>query len=123
VGLAEGWYCRFVDLVDEPPDPDLVRSYPDEVMAREGWVPIARSDAVVRVATCEHPTPERRAAIEGTVRARVLFEVTTDWDVQHAISEVFAERLATRRPTASRSATRSSRPARASRSGRSSPSP
>jgi cellulose synthase/poly-beta-1,6-N-acetylglucosamine synthase-like glycosyltransferase len=92
--LAELWDCRFVDLVDEPPDEELVRSCPDEVMVADGWVPIARADAVVRVATCERPTPERRTAIERILGARVLFEVTTDWDIQHAISEVFADRLA-----------------------------
>ncbi len=94
--LAECWDCRFVDLVEEPPDEDLVRTCSDERMVREGWVPVAREGSVVRVATCERPTPERRAALEEALGAPVLFEVTTDWDIQYAIQTVFAASLAHR---------------------------
>ena len=94
--LAECWDCRFVDLVEEPPDEALVRTCSDERMVREGWVPVARDGSVVRVATCERPTPERREAVEEALGAPVLFEVTTDWDIQYAIQTVFAASLAHR---------------------------
>lgn len=90
--LAELWGCPFVDLTQEPPDPELVRRCSPAVV-RERWVmPLRRTAAgSVEVATARQPDERLRAEVERVLGAPVAeFRATTEWDIRVALLRVLA---------------------------------
>ncbi|MDO9379693.1 MAG: glycosyltransferase [Nocardioidaceae bacterium] len=95
--LADTWGYTLIDLLEDEPDPDLLRGLDPRTLADEGWVPVRRvgtrsaEGPSVLVATSDRPTPALRASIEATLGSRVQFQVTTDWDVRQALHVGFKD--------------------------------
>ena len=110
--LAEQWRAPMVDLLVEPPSPELVRLVDREETLTQGWM-LWRTDndtGTVEVATTVPPDAEvRRRVAELTGADRVAFRTTTPWDLWRCVEQVHREDLlfesqdllATDRPTLS----------------------
>lgn len=93
--LAQIWDAPFIDLLETRVDESLVSLFAPARMAGESWVPVRRDGGGVLVATSERPTEALRKGIETVLGGRaVRFAVTTDWDVQTALLQVFRDDLA-----------------------------
>ncbi|NPA26973.1 MAG: glycosyltransferase [Chloroflexi bacterium] len=95
--LARQWNLPFRDLLQDPPDPEVVRLGSPEQMLREGYLPLEREGNVWHIATARRPTPEREARIREQLGIPpddvVQFYVTTDWDIEQVIRDVFREEV------------------------------
>lgn len=109
--LAELWSLPFLDLTDVPLDHDLMRTVPATVMAAEKWVPVRVEDGAVVIASTDRPTPHLQATVTAVFGMMpVRFAVTTEWDVNTALRQVFGATSSTtpssgcaaRRPTSRR---------------------
>ena len=92
--LADTWGLPLVDLIEQPPDDDLVREIGAEALLREQWVPHHRTTDTLWVATSERPSDALMQSIRvrfdvGTVR----FAATSDWDIDQAILLACKEEL------------------------------
>jgi glycosyltransferase XagB len=96
--LAELWEQPFIDLVKQAPDSDLMRRFEAETLVSARFVPVRMADDAVEIATSVEPTEaltaQVRAVLGETVNVRYF--VTTEWDIDHAIMEVFRDRLVDR---------------------------
>lgn len=88
--LAAQWRRPFVELPSVTVDPEIARLVDLEDAIRGGWLPIARDNGVIVVATCERPSAdlERKVGAALGTRARFRFVVTTDWDIAWAMRTV-----------------------------------
>src|SRR6185436_9871012 len=98
--LAEMWGLPFIDLVAEPPDPALVRQFESHVMMTERFVPLKimrpkKQRPFCAVATSDLPDEAQAKVVQELLGGRmdVRFLVTTDWDIDQTLAEVFREDL------------------------------
>ena len=92
--LSRVWGLPFVDLVQEPPSPDLVRMFPPRFMIQAGFVPIAKTADEATIAITERPIEELRDSIRRTLGVRDLqCVVTTPWDIHHSVNRIFEHEL------------------------------
>ncbi|GGC95670.1 glycosyl transferase [Tersicoccus solisilvae] len=105
--LAAQWDAPLVDLVSDPPDPDLLTGLERDVWTDLGWLPWRLTDGTLTVATAVPPTPALTAeAADRFGASTVHFRTTTDWDINQTVQRSFrarllydsAERLATEKP-------------------------
>jgi cellulose synthase/poly-beta-1,6-N-acetylglucosamine synthase-like glycosyltransferase len=85
--LARAWDAPLIDLVQDPPDEDLLLVHGPKKLLESGWVPWRLHAEAITIATSIPPTRELLAAIAdeygvGEVRVRT----TTDWDIAQAVS-------------------------------------
>ena len=84
--LADTWDLPLVDLIEHPPDDDLVREIGAEALLREQWVPHHRTADTLWVATSERPSDTLMQSIRARFDvATVRFAATSDWDIDQAI--------------------------------------
>lgn len=92
--LADSWGIGFADLIQDPPDPEIVRRIPTDQMLREHWVPQRIVDTIIGdlvqrtvfVATAERPTDALESAVREALGVdTVRFRATTDWDIDQAV--------------------------------------
>ena len=80
--LARIWGLPFVDLVKDPPSPDLARMFPYRLMIEAGFVPVGKLDDEATVAITEQPNEDLTDCIRRTLGVRSLrYVVTTPWDI------------------------------------------
>lgn len=88
--LAELWGCPFVDLLKEPPDPELVRRYPASELQEAWMIPLRWTEEGLEVASARRPDEVLRAEAERRFGAPVArFRVTTEWDIRQALLRIF----------------------------------
>ncbi len=92
--LAELWGCPFVDLLQEPPDPELVRRYPASAL-RDAWmVPLRWVGEGLEVATARRPDEALREEAERLFGAPVVrFRATTEWDIRQVLLRTFRSHI------------------------------
>ncbi len=115
VALAESWGVPVVDLINDPPDPELLELAGVDRMLRQRWVPHRTETRVINgqphrvivVATADIPDDALTAQVgEVFPDDDVRIEATTDWDIDQAVLlgceqtvvEEAAEGLAQRTP-------------------------
>jgi cellulose synthase/poly-beta-1,6-N-acetylglucosamine synthase-like glycosyltransferase len=100
--LAQLWGHPFIDLLKSPPDPAVARQFAPEVLTELRFVPVALHTSGggqpwLHVATSDKPADsiveEARKVIGHDVE--VLWSVTTDWDIDKAMAEIFQHELLT----------------------------
>lgn len=92
--LAKLWGLPFADLLKTPPNPDLVRRFSPEVMIRERFMPIEETVEGVIIAAARQPEPELEAVIREVLGpVPLLFQVTSEWDIDHVMRRVFRQEL------------------------------
>lgn len=98
--LAEIWGMPFVDLVAIRPAPELVRRFDARLLVEARFVPVrlyspASGHRYCLVATSDEPTGTLEAAVHSVLGSDVdvHFFVTSDWDIDRALAEVFREDL------------------------------
>ena len=100
--LAQLWGHPFIDLLKSPPDPVVARHFAPEILTELRFVPVAvhtsgGGQQWLHVATSDQPTD----AIVEEVRkvmghdVEVLWSVTTDWDIDKAMADIFQHELLT----------------------------
>lgn len=108
--LAMQWQAPRVDLMSDPPDPELLRRMSHRVALREGWTPWRREGNTIIVATTVPPDAwVGKAVCELYGTERVEFRTTTPRDLWRSVQRGYhdhllfeaQERLATVRPSAS----------------------
>ena len=108
--LARQWSTPRVDLVVEPPDPQLLLAVGYPEVLREGWTPWRMHDRHLIVATTVEPHEALRQRAKELFHATTVeFRTTTAWDIWRAVEAVHrdrllfesAEQLAQERPLAS----------------------
>jgi len=100
--LAQLWGHPFIDLITSPPDPAVARRFAPELLTELRFIPVAvhvssGGQEWLHVATSDQPT-ERIAEEAKRVMGRnveVLWSVTTDWDIDKALSDIFHSELVT----------------------------
>ena len=100
--LAWQWDQPFVDLIRDPPDADLVRRFDRNDLLDKRFVPLRFYDydhdiKYLYIATSDPPSDEVTELcqkIMGSV-VEVRFFVTSDWDIDKVLAEVFREELIT----------------------------
>lgn len=93
--LAERWQLPLVDLLAEPPDPQLVDLRHTDA-ARDGWIPWRREEGTTVIATSVQPTPALLESASRRLSTPVRAVITTDWDIVRAVETVHGEALAQR---------------------------
>jgi cellulose synthase/poly-beta-1,6-N-acetylglucosamine synthase-like glycosyltransferase len=85
----------FVDLVSAPPDPALLDRIDHRVLADRDWIPYRLDDDGLVIATSAPPSRDtvRQALAENPGVDRVDFVITTDWDIDQAVSRACRSRL------------------------------
>jgi cellulose synthase/poly-beta-1,6-N-acetylglucosamine synthase-like glycosyltransferase len=98
--LADTWGLPFIDLLAEPPDYDLVRQFESQVMMTERFVPMKivrrnRQRPFCAVATSDLPDEAQVKVVQELLGddMDVRFLVTTDWDIDQTLADVFREDL------------------------------
>lgn len=95
--LAELWGHPFVNLLEEPPDPELVQRYPASEMQDAWMIPLRWTDEGVEIATARRPDEALRAEAERRFQVPVArFRITTEWDIRQVLlclfrSDILAE--------------------------------
>jgi hypothetical protein len=95
--LADLWGYPFVDLIATPPDPSLARRFDPDELLRQRFIPVARDGRRVTVAISNEPSEDlhRRLATAFGEHLDVNVVVTTDWDLDKAIGDIFRAELVT----------------------------
>ncbi len=92
--LADQLGFPFVDLVEDPPDEALMKKVDPSKQLLRDWIPYRMDDEVLVIATTDAPT---RAMANQAMRQfgapRVDFVITTDWDLDQAVSTYCREGL------------------------------
>lgn len=99
--MAQTWQIDSIDLIAEPPDPELLAGLDSEIVLEQRWVPVRiEEDGAVRtavVAVCDEPTDARRQQVRSALGVNtVRFVATTDWDIEQAVLAGFSDDLVTR---------------------------
>ena len=96
--VAEAAGLHLVDLLVEPPDPELFADLDHHLLVQEQWVPWRRDGegdaAALRVASVAPLPPAQLATIAerfGVDEATNL--ITTDWDIEHVVIERYRDLL------------------------------
>lgn len=85
--LATAWQAPMIDLVEDPPDSQLLLAHGSKRLLEAGWVPWRLNGRVLTIATTVPPTPELLAAIAADYDVQdVRVRTTTDWDIAQAVS-------------------------------------
>ncbi len=97
--VADQMGLPLVDLVAEPPDPDLMAEVDPKTIADRDWIPYRWSGSTLLLATTE---PPNRGMVHEAVAQfgheddplfNVDFVITTDWDLDQAITRFCRARL------------------------------
>src|SRR4051794_11940769 len=98
--LAELWGLPFVDLVAIRPDPKLVQRFDSRLLMDRRFVPVRlylpqSGQRYCLVATSDEPSETLATAVQSVLGSDVdvHFFVTTDWDIDRALAEVFRAEL------------------------------
>lgn len=92
--LAGQWGTTLVDLVEDPPQPDLLAELDHEWALSSAWLPYRRQDdGRITIATCTAPTPAVLAEARQLLGAPVDVVATTDWDIQQALQASFRREM------------------------------
>ncbi|MFY9677607.1 MAG: family 2 glycosyl transferase, partial [Glutamicibacter protophormiae] len=83
--LAEQWGTALVDLVEEPPQPDLLAGLDHEWALSSAWLPYRRQNGRTVIATSTAPTPAVLDEARKILGTPVDVVATTDWDIQQAL--------------------------------------
>jgi glycosyltransferase XagB len=96
--LAELWGHPFIDLVKGAPDAALMQKFNPQTLVELRFAPVKRQGDVVDVATSNEPAPAVTEAVQSVLGAniQVNYFVTTEWDIDHVIMEVFRDHLVDR---------------------------
>ncbi|MDD2858691.1 MAG: glycosyltransferase [Candidatus Nanopelagicales bacterium] len=95
--LARAWDAPLIDLVQDPPDEDLLLAHGPKKLLEAGWVPWRLHADAVTIATSIPPTHELLAAIADEYGVReVRVRTTTDWDIAQAVSRACRVELLSR---------------------------
>ena len=100
--LAEQWERPFADLVRDPPDATLVRRFDHNQLVEKRFVPMrfyeyGRDSKVLFIATSDPPTDEVTDLCRSVLGPGidVRFCVTTDWDIDKTLADIFRDQLVT----------------------------
>jgi glycosyltransferase XagB len=97
--LAEHWGYPFIDLVESPPVREVARRFDPQVLVELRFVPISLSKdrLILRIATSNQPSLEVEAYCREVLGPDVSidYRVTTDWDIDKTLAEVFRDELLT----------------------------
>jgi cellulose synthase/poly-beta-1,6-N-acetylglucosamine synthase-like glycosyltransferase len=92
--LAHIWRLPFVDLLQEKPDPAIVRLLPPGMMIEAGFIPLSRQGTQATVAISERLSPEMEDTLLRSLGvASLQYAVTTPWDIHISLSDVFRTHL------------------------------
>lgn len=93
--LAEQWNLDFVNLFEVDIDSSFTHRFDEEDLVRYRMIPYRYHAGSVYVATAEKPNNAMRDIIHQKVGygAHIQFEVTTEWDIDQKIREIFSEHL------------------------------
>jgi glycosyltransferase XagB len=95
--LSEQWGLPFADLTTAPIDHELIRHLDPAWLVAAGMFPISLVDGVLTVAIVNPPSLESenqaRAMMGVDDATAVVPMATTEWDLDWAVREYFAERL------------------------------
>jgi cellulose synthase/poly-beta-1,6-N-acetylglucosamine synthase-like glycosyltransferase len=100
--LAVRWDQPFADLIQNPPENDLVRRFDHNVLVEMRFVPLRLYEydydqKLLFIATSEQPSEEIEAVCRKVMgpNVRVRHFVTTDWDIDKTLADVFRHELIT----------------------------
>ncbi len=92
--IAAQFGFPFVNLVDEPPDADLMAVMDPRTHIDREWIPYRWDGEILIVATTEPPSRRTiREAQEEFGAESVDFVVTTDWDLDQAVTKFCRKKL------------------------------
>jgi len=92
---AQNFDLPFVDLIDEPPDRDLLRAADADLYASRLTMPWRRRDGRLIIATAE-PGPETVLFARRRWGAEIEFVVVSKFDIVFAVQTAFADALSRR---------------------------
>ncbi len=91
--LARQWGLPFVDLLRIRPDRTLARRGNPETYLRLGFFPVERQGDMYTIAVARQPDSSLVEAIRQALslppHAQLRFYVTTDWDIEQVVREIF----------------------------------
>ncbi|ADI14561.1 glycosyltransferase family 2 protein [Truepera radiovictrix] len=92
--LSELWNLPFILLTETAPVPEVATRFPPELMLRFRAVPVDFEAGALRVAVADAPSAALVAALgEHFEGIRCRFFVTTEWDIDKAIRELYRDEL------------------------------
>ncbi|WP_424935941.1 MULTISPECIES: glycosyltransferase [Bacteria] len=92
--MARRWGREFVDLVEEPADPRLIRAVPAEALVGERWTPWRRTADGVHIAAAAEPDAAMLARASCAVGAPIAGAViATDAAVEESITRAIGPHL------------------------------
>jgi cellulose synthase/poly-beta-1,6-N-acetylglucosamine synthase-like glycosyltransferase len=94
--LAELWGIPFVDLLQEPPDTELLRRFPPEQMLARQLIPLRQLEEGLEIATARRPDSivlEEAQRLFGQPIARI--RATTEWDIRQILLRAFRTEILT----------------------------
>lgn len=91
--LAEQWGTTLVDLVEEPPQPELLAGLDHEWALSSAWLPYRRQNGRTVIATSTAPTPAVLDEARKILGTPVDVVATTDWDIQQALQASFRREM------------------------------
>lgn len=90
--LGDIWHAPYIDLVADPPDPDVLAGLDPGQLVRDGWIPVrVLPDGTVLAAAPHAPTADLLSSIERTTGRSVTYAVTTDWDIRYALQRAVVD--------------------------------
>ncbi len=96
--LADMWGYPFINLLETKADANLVRRFNSEVLVRLRFTPVQMDMHSVDIATAEQPSDDLTTLIRMTLgeTLNVHYFVTTEWDIDRTLSDVFRDELVSR---------------------------
>ncbi|MFJ2617919.1 glycosyltransferase [Glutamicibacter sp. NPDC087344] len=91
--LADQWGTSLVDLVEDPPQPDLLAGLDHEWALSSGWLPYRQAAGHTVIATSVTPTSELLQEARTMLGTPVQVVATTDWDIQQALQASFRREM------------------------------
>jgi cellulose synthase/poly-beta-1,6-N-acetylglucosamine synthase-like glycosyltransferase len=98
--LADLWHLPFADLLLTPPDTDLIQRFDRTDLVNLRFIPMRHysygfGEEVLLVAISDQPSQAIEEACYAKLGAhnRIEFFVTTDWDIDKVIGDVFRDEL------------------------------
>ena len=93
--LADLWGYPFVDLLQDPPDPEVLCCFRPEELQAARMIPLRRVDGGLEIATARRPDPEVLEEAARRFGAPIVgVRVTTEWDIQQVLLRFFRRDIA-----------------------------
>lgn len=93
--LADLWGYPFVDLLQEPPDPQVLCRFRPEELQAAGMIPLHRVDGGLEIATHRRPDPGVLEEAAGCFGEPIVgVRVTTEWDIHQVLLRFFDREIA-----------------------------